>query len=162
MSTCSLLKMTALLFASPSTLFRLYLDWNLFVRLHKHTHMPTQSPPPSARRCLKDSEANESCNYRNVLNPRHHRRLERLTSMKDAELSGTISVYFWIFNALKRWKLQLICITVSQPGKIRAENASATYNLTTEMHLEFDSVHLASILNDGVVFLTTLHSQWKI
>lgn len=82
--------------------------------------------------------------------------------MKDAELSGTISVYFWIFNALKQWKLQLICIIVSQPWVIRAENASATYNLTTEMHLEFDSIHLASILNDSIVFPTTLHSQWKI
>lgn len=82
--------------------------------------------------------------------------------MKDAELSGTISVYFWIFNALKRWKLKLIRITVSQPGIIRAENASVTYNLTTEMHLEFDSIHLASILNDNIVFHMTLHSQWKI
>lgn len=82
--------------------------------------------------------------------------------MKDAELSGTISVYFWIFNALKRWKLQLIRIIVPQPGIITAENASATYNKTTVMHLAFDSIHLASILNDGIVFPTTLHSQWKI
>lgn len=35
--------------------------------------MPTQRPPPSLRCHLKDSEENESCNYRNTPNPRCHR-----------------------------------------------------------------------------------------
>lgn len=58
--------------------------------------------------------------------------------------------------------MEATAYTLIVSGIKTAENASATHNLTTEMHLEFDFIHLASILNDGIVFPTTLHSQWKI
>lgn len=87
--------------AFPSTL-HLYLDYNPCVHLHKHTHMPTQSPPQPIPH-LKDSEANKSRNYRNQEHTR--RRLEILTSMKNAELSVIISfcLGYFVMIALEGW-----------------------------------------------------------
>lgn len=81
-------------------------------------------------RChLKDSEANDSVITGNTPNPRCHRRLEMLMSMKDAELSVIISVYFGIFCDLRAKRMGAASYTHYAIYAQRAENALGIYNL---------------------------------